>query len=119
MLPPRPERRGRSSVAHFVSGEAVDEYAGAIGGGDHVSAAYGERALRFDSEAGETRGGDALNRAHANRGQIDAAFLDRFRAFRQNAAPRLKAMRARGAEHQIEKVGAELRAMMPFIQKQA
>ncbi len=34
-------------------------------------------------------------------------------------APRLKAMRARGAEHQIEKVGAELRAMMPFIQKQA
>jgi len=33
-------------------------------------------------------------------------------------APRLKAMRARGAEHQIEKVGAELRAMMPFIQKQ-
>jgi ketol-acid reductoisomerase len=34
-------------------------------------------------------------------------------------APRLKAMRARGAEHQIEKVGAELRAMMPFIQKQS
>jgi ketol-acid reductoisomerase len=34
-------------------------------------------------------------------------------------APRLKAMRARGAEHQIEKIGAELRAMMPFIQKQA
>jgi ketol-acid reductoisomerase len=34
-------------------------------------------------------------------------------------APRLKAMRAKGAEHQIEKVGAELRAMMPFIQKQA
>ncbi|MCC6176768.1 MAG: ketol-acid reductoisomerase [Chloroflexi bacterium] len=33
-------------------------------------------------------------------------------------APRLKAMRAKGAEHQIEKVGAELRAMMPFIQKQ-
>ncbi|MGE3269417.1 MAG: ketol-acid reductoisomerase [Chloroflexota bacterium] len=34
-------------------------------------------------------------------------------------APKLRAMRARGAEHQIEKVGAELRAMMPFIQKQA
>jgi ketol-acid reductoisomerase len=34
-------------------------------------------------------------------------------------APRLKANRAKGAEHQIEKVGAELRAMMPFIQKQA
>jgi ketol-acid reductoisomerase len=33
-------------------------------------------------------------------------------------APRLKAMRAKGAEHQIEKVGAELRAMMPFIQEQ-
>ncbi len=33
-------------------------------------------------------------------------------------APRLKAMRAKGAEHQIEKVGAELRAMMPFIQNQ-
>jgi ketol-acid reductoisomerase len=33
-------------------------------------------------------------------------------------APKLKAGRARGAEHQIEKVGAELRAMMPFIQKQ-
>jgi ketol-acid reductoisomerase len=34
-------------------------------------------------------------------------------------APRLKASRAKGAEHQIEKVGAELRAMMPFIQKQS
>ena len=34
-------------------------------------------------------------------------------------APKLKAGRAKGAEHQIEKVGAELRAMMPFIQKQA
>jgi ketol-acid reductoisomerase len=34
-------------------------------------------------------------------------------------APKLKSMRAKGAEHQIEKVGAELRAMMPFIQKQA
>jgi ketol-acid reductoisomerase len=34
-------------------------------------------------------------------------------------APRLHASRAKGAEHQIEKVGAELRAMMPFIQKQA
>jgi ketol-acid reductoisomerase len=33
-------------------------------------------------------------------------------------APRLKASRAKGAEHQIEKVGAELRAMMPFIQQQ-
>ena len=33
-------------------------------------------------------------------------------------APRLKAMRAKGAEHPIEKVGAELRAMMPFIQNQ-
>ncbi len=33
-------------------------------------------------------------------------------------APKLKAGRAKGAEHQIEKVGAELRAMMPFIQKQ-
>ena len=29
-----------------------------------------------------------------------------------------KRCRAKGAEHQIEKVGAELRAMMPFIQKQ-
>ena len=34
-------------------------------------------------------------------------------------APRLHASRKKGAEHQIEKVGAELRAMMPFIQKQA
>jgi ketol-acid reductoisomerase len=33
-------------------------------------------------------------------------------------APRLHASRAKGAEHQIEKVGAELRAMMPFIQQQ-
>ena len=33
-------------------------------------------------------------------------------------APRLKSMRAKGAEHPIEKVGAELRAMMPFIQNQ-
>ena len=34
-------------------------------------------------------------------------------------APRLHASRAQGREHQIEKVGAELRGMMPFIQKQA
>ena len=33
-------------------------------------------------------------------------------------APRLHASRAKGAEHQIEKIGAELRAMMPFIQQQ-
>jgi ketol-acid reductoisomerase len=33
-------------------------------------------------------------------------------------APRLKAQRAKGAEHQIEKIGKELRAMMPFIQEQ-
>jgi ketol-acid reductoisomerase len=33
-------------------------------------------------------------------------------------APRLHASRAKGAEHQIEKVGKELRAMMPFIQEQ-
>ena len=33
-------------------------------------------------------------------------------------APRLKAMRAKGAEHPIEKIGKELRAMMPFIQEQ-
>ena len=31
--------------------------------------------------------------------------------------PTLKAMRARGKEHQIEKVGAELRAMMPWLGK--
>jgi ketol-acid reductoisomerase len=31
--------------------------------------------------------------------------------------PKLQAMRARGAEHQIEKVGAELRAMMPWLGK--
>jgi ketol-acid reductoisomerase len=31
--------------------------------------------------------------------------------------PRLQAMRAKGAEHQIEKVGAELRAMMPWLGK--
>ena len=35
----------------------------------------------------------------------------------RRAAP--EGERAKGAEHQIEKVGAELRAMMPFIQKQA
>jgi ketol-acid reductoisomerase len=33
-------------------------------------------------------------------------------------APRLKAKRALGEAHPIEKVGAELRAMMPFIQNQ-
>ncbi len=32
-------------------------------------------------------------------------------------APKLQAMRARGAEHQLEKVGAELRAMMPWLGK--
>jgi ketol-acid reductoisomerase len=32
-------------------------------------------------------------------------------------APTLKAMRARGKEHQVEKVGAELRAMMPWLGK--
>jgi ketol-acid reductoisomerase len=31
--------------------------------------------------------------------------------------PTLKSMRAKGAEHQIEKVGAELRAMMPWLSK--
>ncbi len=31
--------------------------------------------------------------------------------------PTLQAMRARGAEHQIEKVGAELRSMMPWLGK--
>ena len=35
----------------------------------------------------------------------------------QAGQPTLKAMRRRGAEHQIEQVGAKLRAMMPWIAK--
>jgi ketol-acid reductoisomerase len=35
----------------------------------------------------------------------------------QAGQPVLKAMRRKGAEHEIEKVGAKLRAMMPWIAK--
>ncbi len=45
------------------------------------------------------------------------AFAREFVLENQAGQPTLKAMRRIGAEHQIEKVGAKLRAMMPWIAK--
>ncbi len=44
-------------------------------------------------------------------------FVQRFILDNRAGQPELKASRKRAAEHQIEKVGAELRAMMPWIGK--
>ena len=44
-------------------------------------------------------------------------FVQRFMLDNQVGNPELKASRKRAAEHQIEKVGSDLRAMMPWIGK--
>jgi ketol-acid reductoisomerase len=43
------------------------------------------------------------------------AFADEWIAENRNGRPNYTRLKAAGAEHQVEKVGAELRAMMPFI----
>ena len=43
------------------------------------------------------------------------AFAQEWIAENRSGRKRFDALRAAGAEHPIEKVGAELRAMMPFI----
>jgi ketol-acid reductoisomerase len=47
----------------------------------------------------------------------DGTFAETWILENMAGRPRLQAMRAKGAEHQIEKVGAELRAMMPWLGK--
>ena len=42
-------------------------------------------------------------------------FAEEWIAENRNGRPNYTALKAKGAEHQIEKVGAELRAMMPFV----
>ena len=43
------------------------------------------------------------------------AFAEEWIAENQAGRPNYTRLKAAGAEHQVEKVGAELRAMMPFI----
>jgi ketol-acid reductoisomerase len=43
------------------------------------------------------------------------AFAEEWIAENRNGRQKFEQLRREGAEHQIEKVGAELRAMMPFI----
>jgi ketol-acid reductoisomerase len=45
----------------------------------------------------------------------DGTFAEEWIAENRNGRPNFLALRQKGKEHQIEKVGAELRAMMPFI----
>jgi ketol-acid reductoisomerase len=45
----------------------------------------------------------------------DGSFAQEWIAENRAGRPRFKALKSAGQEHQIEKVGAELRAMMPFI----
>jgi ketol-acid reductoisomerase len=42
-------------------------------------------------------------------------FAEEWIAENRNGRPNYTALKAKGAEHQVEKVGAELRAMMPFV----
>ena len=46
---------------------------------------------------------------------IDGTFAAEWIAENEAGCPNYHALQAAGKEHQIEKVGAELRAMMPFI----
>jgi ketol-acid reductoisomerase len=46
---------------------------------------------------------------------VDGSFAKEWIAESRAGRPRFSALRAAGQQHQIEKVGAELRAMMPFI----
>jgi ketol-acid reductoisomerase len=45
----------------------------------------------------------------------DGSFAEEWIAENRNGRSKFDALRSAGAQHQIEKVGAELRAMMPFI----
>jgi ketol-acid reductoisomerase len=45
----------------------------------------------------------------------DGSFAEEWIAENRAGRPRFNELRARGQEHQIEKVGADLRAMMPWI----
>ncbi len=47
----------------------------------------------------------------------DGTFAKKWLLENQCGRPQFNAMRKRGQQHQIEKVGAELRAMMPFLNK--
>jgi ketol-acid reductoisomerase len=45
----------------------------------------------------------------------DGTFAKEWIEENRNGRPNYQALEAKGAEHQVEKVGAELRAMMPFV----
>jgi ketol-acid reductoisomerase len=45
----------------------------------------------------------------------DGSFAKEWIAENRNGRPNYTALKAKGAEHQVERVGAELRAMMPFV----
>src|SRR5688500_6604334 len=45
----------------------------------------------------------------------DGSFAKEWIAENRNGRPNYTALKAKGAEHQVEQVGAELRAMMPFV----
>jgi ketol-acid reductoisomerase len=45
----------------------------------------------------------------------DGTFANEWIEENRNGRPNYRALEAKGAEHQIEKIGAELRAMMPFV----
>jgi ketol-acid reductoisomerase len=45
----------------------------------------------------------------------DGTFANEWIEENRNGRPNYTALKAKGAEHQIEKIGAELRAMMPFV----
>ena len=68
-----------------------------------------------------TRGPQVINDAvRAEMGRIlsdirDGTFADEWIAENRSGRARFNELRTRGQEHQIEKVGEELRAMMPFI----
>jgi ketol-acid reductoisomerase len=68
-----------------------------------------------------TRGPKVINDAvRAEMGRIlsdirDGTFAEEWIAENRNGRPNFNDLRKRGQEHQIEKVGEELRAMMPFI----
>jgi ketol-acid reductoisomerase len=68
-----------------------------------------------------TRGPQVINDAvRAEMGRIladirDGTFADEWIAENRNGRSKFDELRKRGQDHQIEKVGEELRAMMPFI----
>jgi ketol-acid reductoisomerase len=68
-----------------------------------------------------TRGPRVINQAVRDEMQRiladirDGSFADEWIAENRNGRPNFERLRAEGKAHQIEEVGAELRAMMPFI----